>query len=109
MNDGPLFDIIAGIEARDAGIAQAARTKGTLLKLARNIAADLGRELGEVTADDVQRRLHDVHKISIHALGNAAGAIFKTDDWEFTGRFVRSERVHARGNMLRVWRWKGNG
>lgn len=101
--DPPLFDLIAGLEAKNAGIDQAATNKASLLAHARKIAVRIAKGGREITADDVARELHE-ENISIFALGNAAGALFKGKQWEWTGRFKRSERVHAKGNMLRVWK-----
>jgi hypothetical protein len=61
---------------------------------------------GECTADDVQRVLIE-QGISPHALGNAAGSLFRGGDWEWTGRRVKSARVHAHANELKVWRYVG--
>jgi hypothetical protein len=100
-----LFSLSQSLANKDAGIAQAAANKASLLKYAKRLAVDLAREKGVITADDVAFELHR-KGISIHALGNAAGALFKGGDWQFTGEFVRSTRSHANGNLLRVWRLK---
>lgn len=104
--DEPLFDAVASQQAKSAGMAQAADNKKSLLKLAREIAVELGRTKRDVTADDVQLAL--VRRgISIRALGNAAGSIFRGKEWTWTGRMVKSSRVHAHANLLRVWRYRG--
>jgi hypothetical protein len=101
----PLFDLLAGLEAKEAGKDQAAENKASLLAHARKIALRLGKGGQEVTADDVARELHR-EEISIFALGNAAGALFKGKEWKWTGEFRRSERAHANGNLLRIWKLK---
>jgi hypothetical protein len=44
--------------------------------------------------------------VSVFALGNAAGSLFKGKQWQWTGRYRKSERVHAHSNPLKVWRLK---
>jgi hypothetical protein len=106
MSEGrPLFDLIESLEAKQAGIDQAEKGKKRLLAFARKLAREVVDEKGTVTADDVQLRLHETG-ISIKALGNSAGALFKGEEWEWTGQRVKSERVHAHANELKVWRLK---
>lgn len=100
----PLFDAVAGQIARVAGMAQAAENKKSLLAHARKIAVRLARTR-PITADDVQRELQ-AQGISVHALGNASGSIFRGKEWEWTGRYIKSSRVHAHANELKEWRLK---
>lgn len=37
-------------------------------------------------------------------LGNSAGSIFKTGDWEFTGQWKPSRRASNHGRHVRVWK-----
>lgn len=94
---------VTGADAKTAGMARAAKNRSAVLEVARAIAKELAHGGREITADDVVeglvRRGH-----SEHCLGNAAGSIFRGRDWEWTGRFDESKRVHAHGNLLRVWR-----
>ncbi len=83
----------------------AANNNATLLEEAREIARTIARRVGEVTADDVQMELQR-RGYSIKALGNAAGSIFRGREWHWTGRLVKSARIHAHANMLRVWSLK---
>lgn len=39
-------------------------------------------------------------------LGNAAGSLFKTEEWEWTGRFKESTVPSRHNGMIRVWRLK---
>jgi len=39
-------------------------------------------------------------------LGNAAGSVFTDGNWEFTGRWVPSQRPEAHRRYIRVWRLK---
>lgn len=73
----PLFDAIAAREAAESGMQKAADNKASLLAFAKSVAERLGRAKGTVTADDVQHELKAAHNISEHALGNAAGSLFK--------------------------------
>jgi hypothetical protein len=101
----PLFDRAASIAAKDEGINRAADNKASLLAFARKQAIEVAREKGEITMDDVAKRL--VEKgVSVFALGNAAGSLFKGKQWQWTGRYRKSERVHAHSNPLKVWRLK---
>lgn len=94
--------------AKEAGMQQASANKASLLAYARGVAVELARARSDrlVTADDVQQELVN-RGVSAHALGNAAGSLFKGDDWQWTGRWVMSRRVHAHRNPLRVWRYAG--
>jgi hypothetical protein len=105
MNDEELRFSLEEAEAlRQAGMHQAAANRAKALDVARRIARHLGRRQGLVSADDVQRWMIAA---GLPPLGNAAGSIFRGEEWEFTGDWTRSERVsnHARSN--RIWRYKG--
>lgn len=106
-----LFDAIAAREAAEAGMEQAADNKESLLKFAKEKAREIGRRQGRVTADDVQKALAEnkPRPISIHALGNAAGSLFKSrSEWKFTGDLIKSERVSSHGRLIRVWQYIGD-
>lgn len=106
MSTLPLFDVVASERAKQEGMEQAADSKRELLEHAREIAAAIAILRGPITMDDVVEALV-TDGYSPHALGNSAGSVFKTEDWEWTGRFIPSERVHAHGNPLREWRYIG--
>ena len=104
----PLFDAAAGSQSRDAGLSLAASHKPVTLAIAR-MAARLvagGRADRTVTADDV------VGWLAINGfeyeLGPLAGAIFRSKEWEFTGRWVRSARTSNHSRFNRVWRMREN-
>ena len=101
------FDAAAAKLAADKGIEIAAEQKASLVITARNVAIEIAKEQGVVTMDDVIRRLavRGICKIK-GELKNAAGAIFRDRRFEFTGQMVKSERIHAKGNLLRQWRIK---
>jgi hypothetical protein len=102
MTQMSIFDLPTGIELANKGIALAADNKGELVTRGRNIALRIAATRGEVTADDVQYELAK-EGVSVKALGNAAGAIFRDRRFKFTGRMAKSTRIHAHGNLLRVW------
>ena len=102
----PLFDAAAGSQARDAGLSLAASHKPVTLAIAR-MAARLvagGRPDRTVTADDV------VGWLALNGfeyeLGPLAGAIFRTGEFEDTGRRLKSSRVSNHSREIRVWRLK---
>ncbi len=102
MTQMSIFDLPMGIELANKGIALAADNKGELVTRGREIALRIAATRGEVTADDVQYELAK-EGVSVKALGNAAGAIFRDRRFKFTGRMAKSTRIHAHGNLLRVW------
>jgi len=102
MTQMSIFDLPTGIELANKGIALAADNKGELVTRGRNIALRIAATRGEVTADDVQYELAK-EGVSVKALGNAAGAIFRDRRLRWTGRMAKSTRIHAHGNLLRVW------
>jgi len=97
------FDAAESQRHAEQGMLFAAENNAALLTLAREIARSIARRKGEVTADDVQMELHN-RGYSLKALGNAAGSLFRGREWVFTGRMVKSARIHAHSNLLRVWR-----
>ena len=106
MQQATIFDAIEARAAAERGMQQAADNKASLLEFAKGIARTLGMKRPFVTADDVQRELAETHKISDRALGNAAGSLFKGDDWECIGT-TTSQRVSAHGRLIRKWRYVG--
>jgi hypothetical protein len=101
------MDLFAGMAARDEGIAQAAESRNQLVNKVREhlrlIAISRGNRC--VTADDYEGFLTTIGE-SNRALGNAAGAIFKHPDWEFTGVWTPSRRKTNNARHIRVWRLK---
>lgn len=101
-----LFDLKSEVKARDKGMKRATEGKQDVLSLARKIAKDVARSRPDrcCTADDVQGELALLGYSSTE-LGNAAGSIFRGDRrWEWTGRWVPSERIGRHANAIRVWR-----
>jgi hypothetical protein len=101
------MDLFAGMESRDQGIRKATESRNELVEQVRAHMALLARSRGNrcVTADDFESILKLINKT--HAdLGNAAGGVFKTEEWEFTGHFTPSQRKSNKARFIRVWRLK---
>lgn len=98
------MDLALGRQARDDGMALAAARRSTVLDLARRFARQvaMAREDRTCTADDVRVCLAEVGLDE--ALGNAAGSVFRTPDWRFTGHWVASCSVGNHARHIRVWR-----
>jgi hypothetical protein len=101
------FGLFAGMAARDMGIAAATESRNALVEKVRQYLRMLARERGNrcVTADDAFTYLQQIGEQE-RALGNAAGALFRTGEWEFTGCWTPSTRVSNHARMVRVWRLK---
>jgi hypothetical protein len=97
-----IWDWAASEAAKQAGIDQAGENKKQLLEYARGIARELARGGKVISADDVQLEIEN-RGISVHALGNAAGGLFRGKEWIAVGR-VKSKRQHAHANWLTTWR-----
>lgn len=98
MSAYPLFDAAASEALKEAGMELAAdnRDLATARRIVRNVAAS--RTSLEATADD--------NPID---LGPAAGSLFFGEEWEFTGRRVKSARITNHARELKVWRLKAHG
>jgi len=91
-------------ESRDRkriGMTRAAVNRNVLLDKAREIARFLAQRDGETNSDAVSQEL--MQRGYPDCIGPAAGSIFKTRDWVFTGRFVNSTRITNHSRLLRVW------
>lgn len=107
----PLFDAVASADARDAGIGLAASPAGRQfwLRDAKETARKLARRKGEISADDVVEFYAENDVDLTGVLGNAMGGLFRGAEWEWTGKYIKSARVHAHSNLLRVWRIRLGG
>ena len=89
--------------AKESGIRDAASARAELVAYARRLAKKFALECTasrEITIDDVQILLGG------RSLGNAAGAVFRNGEWEFSGRWMKSARKGNHHRMIRVWRLK---
>ena len=103
-----IFHSRLGEQLRLSGMEMAADNARDYLLLARKVAVEVahGKFDNCVTADDVGRVLKADY--GLDTLGPAAGSIFKTGDWEWTGNFRKSKRVTNHSRLLRVWRYIGD-
>ena len=107
-DDAANFDGEEGERRRGDGMDAAAVSRKHVLRLARQacVEAALARANRTATADDAQKWLID-QGYSSDYLGNAAGSLFKDkNSWEFTGRWLPSQRVSNHSHQNRVWRLK---
>lgn len=100
-----LWDAREAARRKDEGMALAASAKPELLAAARTIAREIVALHGEVHMDQVAQEM-ERRGLDPVALGPAAGSVFKGTDWEFAGRFVKSDRITNHSRLLRVWRLK---
>lgn len=105
MSDHPLFDAAESERRKREGMQLAEDNKKSLLTHARELARKIAESRADrsITADDVAEALSR-DGISIHALGNSAGSLFRQSCWQWTGARVKSQRAHAHANELKVWR-----
>lgn len=96
-----IFDAEDSRDRKRVGMARAATNRNVLLDKAREIARELARRDGETHSDAVSQEL--MQRGYPDCLGPAAGSIFKTSEWVFTGRFVNSARITNHSRLLRVW------
>jgi hypothetical protein len=101
--DRVTFDLEAATSRRDQGLAQASLTRKHLLELARLAAVRVARRCGELTYDDVFFELLN-EGVDPTPLGNAAGCVFRGNEFKFTGRWEKSRRVSNHARVNRVWR-----
>lgn len=70
-----------------------------LAKRLQAVALQLGREKGEITADDV----HEAHPIPDGIEPRVMGTAFPKEHWVNTGRYVKSRRKVNHGRRIPVW------
>ena len=104
-----VFNGRLGEQLKLEGMERAAYSSKELLVIARKVATEIALQRMNqcVTADDVGRVLKNQY--AIDSLGPAAGSIFKTSEWEWSGGFVKSKRVTNHSRLLREWRYIGVG
>jgi len=83
------------------GMELAASNRKELLNIARTIAKEIAVSQGSVTSDDVAMELDNR---ALPRLGPAAGSLFTTSDFMWTGQRVRSEQPLNHGREIRVWK-----
>lgn len=95
-----LFDWGEANARKTQGMEVAAIAQPTMLQLARTIAVDLCRTLGETDADEVGKVMHERHGVA--TMGPAAGSIFKVG-FKFTGRRKLSARKTNHAREIKIW------
>lgn len=102
-----MFNLGAGKESKQQGMLFAALNKAALLDTARQIAMHLG--LASInrrcTIDDVYMEMVN-RGYDPTGLGNAAGSVFKTGYWRFTGLYTKSTRVSNHARDVKIWELK---
>ena len=96
-----IFDAEESRDRKRIGMTRAAVNRNVLLDKAREIARFLAQRDGETNSDAVSQEL--MQRGYPDCIGPAAGSIFKTSEWVFTGRFVNSTRITNHSRLLRVW------
>jgi len=86
-----------GSQLKLIGLERAESAHKESLDAAKFLAEMLGHKQNFVTVDDVFKYINP------KALGNAAGAIFRSDSWEFVG-WVPSWRESNHARPVRSWR-----
>jgi len=95
------YDTDESLRLKQKGMELAAEKRPELLRIAREIAKEIATSQGTVTADDVAAELDNR---SLPRLGPAAGSLFKTPDFKWTGLRVFSEQMANHGREFRVWK-----
>ena len=88
---------MTGKQLKLQGLELAASKYRESLAVAQLLAQFIGRKQETVSADDVFRL------VSPSALGQAAGALFRGNEWEFVG-WKESTRGSNHARPIRVWR-----
>jgi hypothetical protein len=76
----------------------------SVFKLAQSIALDLGKSVGFVNIEHVQKELEN-RGYAPADLGNAAGGVFRGPLWKDTGRAVLSGRKLSHRRKVTVWEY----
>lgn len=99
-----LFYALASHEAKEAGMGLAANRRKECLALAKELALKLANERSDrqTNIDEVQQELWKLG-YNPAELGNAAGSVFKTNHWIFTGKWTNSTRISSHARAVRIW------
>jgi hypothetical protein len=104
----PIAPVPTGESLKRQGMAAARDAKADAVGYARELAYDIARSRADRTCHMalVNEALAAEGK---PGLGNAAGSVFATNVWEFTGQRVKDTRAHAHSNEIKVWRLRHHG
>lgn len=97
------FNLDEGLDRKELGRQLAAEANWDCLTLARRIATRIAITEGDCDIDRVQETLAGYGFRSAD-LGNAAGSVFRGEEWIFTGQWRESRRVGNHARSIRVWR-----
>ena|ERR1700733_1849895 len=97
------LDLKEGIRLKNEGHERAVTPRQEAVRDARDVAVGVAREKGDVTFDDVYEKMIRLG-LNPKALGPAAGALFRTHEFVFTGEWRKSPRTTNHARMNRVWR-----
>lgn len=98
-------NLFEGRKRKDSGMKRAAENRSIELSQAQWAAKVLAETYKTpITVDDVRRHYSETMKLP-WTLGNAAGSIFKSPEWECVG-FVEASHPEAHGRIIRRWRLK---
>jgi hypothetical protein len=100
------FDAERSEKEKRAGMSASASARQLLLDVLRRqlVRIAVSRTSRSVSADDAQEWLAE-NGYDPAALGNAAGSLFRSEDWVLVG-YVPSERVSRHRNRVGVWQYQ---
>ena len=94
-----------GEELREEGIRRVSVSNREWIDVMRDIAADIARRAGTVSAVDLRLVAENTNNFPSHP--NAWGAIFKTKRFEPTGEWIPCQHADGHARAVRVWRYVG--
>ena len=89
-----------GKQLQNEGIDTATKGKEELLKAGRIIALKISQVKSEVSADDVREVML---RLDMEWLGLAAGGLFRTPEWKWSGNYVQSRFIKNHARPIRTW------
>ena len=97
-----LFDAKESQRLKTEGMELAAENRSEDLETYRQIALEISVRRPYLTSDDVAREA--INRGLSGNLGPAAGSLFKTPDWVWTGERRRSARKSNHSREIRIYR-----
>tara|TARA_R100000388_G_C7239180_1_gene160040 strand:+ start:1229 stop:1612 length:384 start_codon:yes stop_codon:yes gene_type:complete len=100
-----IFDFYEAKRRKEEGMDRAAQAKKELLQHARDIAVWYAKNEGNgyCCSDDVAMVMQKL-ELDYSELGMAAGSIFKSKEWEYSGFNRKTKRVVAHAREIKIWR-----
>ena len=109
MRDEPMFDSIKSMQEAEYGKIVAAHNRAELLSRFQSMARTLARKdpYRECDSNRLAQYAWRTFRLDISKiLGNASGSVFKGQEWSFTGKWTKSERIRSHGRDVKVWKLK---